>query len=76
MQLHLLGDFVDLKCVDEAQGAGACPLYVRTMLLADRLMKDDMVRRFLGGLGSRMVFYTEYMFRRAVSGQGLTQMSL
>ena len=68
-----MDDLVDLDCVDRVRGTGARALYVRTILLANKLMEDSMLRRFLGGLGPRMVFDTEYRFRLALSEQGLTQ---
>ena len=68
---NLLDDLVDLECVDRVRGADARALYVRIVLLANRLMEDDMVREFLRGLGPRMVFDAEYKFRQVLSRQGL-----
>lgn len=58
--VDVLDDFVDLECVDEIRGRGARALYVRTILLANTLLKSPEAKLFLGEIGAQKVFDTEY----------------
>ena len=69
--VNVMDDLVDLECVDCARGAGTRALYVRTVLLANKLLADEMVRRFLSDIGPRKVFDSEYRFRLSLSRQQL-----
>ena len=73
--IDAMDDFVDLECVDKARGTHTSALYVRTILLANRLMSDNIIREFLSDIGPRNVFDSEYKFMLLISRDSVPPIS-
>ncbi len=65
--VNILDDFLDLECLEDARGPGARAVYVRTILLAEALLKSQESKRYLGVMIGR-VFDAEYSSKGAISG--------